>query len=124
MLPNEEAVSCPGLLIYMRSVHLDQPDAVFLERDEKQTLFIEIAGWPLIDEIVREAPVLALCNQHLHLDAASQGRKRIYVLNRPDERVERKLEGEIVETARALGNGRRRLGRPEIVCFRWRSPFA
>jgi hypothetical protein len=107
----------------MRSVHLDQPDTVFLERDEKQTLFIEIAGWPLIDEIVREAPVLALCNQHLHLDAASQSRKRIYVLNRPDERVERKLEGEIVETARALRNGRR-LGRPEIVCFRWRSPFA
>jgi hypothetical protein len=40
MLPNEEAVSCPGLLIYMRSVHLDQPDTVFLERDEKQTLCI------------------------------------------------------------------------------------
>jgi hypothetical protein len=106
VFPNHEGIACPGLRIYPIPIYLNQADVIRFQGKEQETFIVQIAGWPLVYEIVSVTlSVVVLCNQHLHRDVASYRRERIQVPNRFDEGINGKLDSERVERARALQNG-------------------
>jgi hypothetical protein len=103
MLPDALAIARAWFCPDKSGVDLKARDAVPLERDQEQSLGIDIAMGPFVDDVVRDAAFAALDHQHSNRDFRVSNGKGGNEPQRRHRRVKRQLNGESVKVGRASG---------------------
>jgi hypothetical protein len=72
--PNATAIGRPRFGTDARSIDLDMPYSVLIERDQKKAFRIDIAGRALIDHVESNSPVGSISDHHFDGDVAPRDR--------------------------------------------------